>query len=184
MRVLVGSTNPVKVEAVREAFSLYYGSVAVEGMAVETGVSEQPIGEQTFEGADNRASRLAELAKRRRLDADWFVGVEGGVIEVRARWFGVGAVAILDRNGRWGRGMTPMFELPGSLVKQLFTGEELGPLMDRLTGQTDTKKKGGAIGFLTGGVMDRRQLYVQGIVVALAPFRRPELYFPPPPGGA
>ena len=42
--------------------------------------------------------------------------------------------------------------------------------------EKNTKQKGGAIGFLTNGVMDRKDLYVQGLIVALVPFIKKELY--------
>lgn len=79
----MGSKNPVKVEAVCQAFGRifpeYARAVEIVGVAAESGVSAQPRGErETRRGARNRA----EDAARRRPEADYWVGLEGGVAEL------------------------------------------------------------------------------------------------------
>jgi inosine/xanthosine triphosphatase len=177
MKVLVGSGNPVKVEAVREAFSKYFGEVEVVPLAVGSGVSGQPTNDETFEGARNRALRLRAIDGERGLGAEFFVGLEGGAVRRYSRWFALGAMCVMDRKGRTGFGLTPHFELPASVAAQLLGGTELGDVMDRITGEDNTKQKGGAIGFLSKGVMDRKSLYVHGLVAALVPFMNEGMYF-------
>jgi len=80
MKVIVGSLNPVKIKAAKEAFSRYFQNVEVIGVKVKSGVSEQPIGDETFRGAENRALRLKELVQNP--NAHFFVGLEGGVIKL------------------------------------------------------------------------------------------------------
>ncbi len=65
MKVLVGSRNPVKVEATKEAFSQYFDVVEVDGIAVASNVSNQPIEDETFEGAENRAVALKKINEER-----------------------------------------------------------------------------------------------------------------------
>jgi len=48
--VAVGSTNGVKIQAAQEAFQKFF-ECEVEGVDVKSGVSQQPFGEETFEGA-------------------------------------------------------------------------------------------------------------------------------------
>jgi len=43
-----------------------------------------------------------------------------------------------------------------------------------LTGQKDTKKGKGAIGFFTRGLVTRSDLYEHGVLMALAKFLAPE----------
>ena len=50
-------------------------------------------------------------------------------------------------------------------------------VLDRLSGERDSKQKGGAIAFLTQGRVDRRMLYAQGLAMALVPFLNEEMYF-------
>ena len=61
MKILVGSKNPVKIEATREAFSSYFKDIEVEGVEVKSSVSEQPLDEETFDGAEHRAKVLKKL---------------------------------------------------------------------------------------------------------------------------
>jgi non-canonical (house-cleaning) NTP pyrophosphatase len=74
-------------------------------------------------------------------------------------------------------GTTPPYELPDSITRELLAGTELGDVIDRLAGDHNSKQKGGAIAFLTRGVMDRKKLYVQGVTLALIPFINESLYF-------
>lgn len=177
MKVLVGSENPVKIEAVREAFSKHFGDVEVTGTAVDSRVSDMPKNHETFEGAKNRALELKRINEERGLGARFFVGIEGGIIRLYSKWFAFGSMCILDDKGRTGFGTTPHFELPESVTKQLLSGIELGDVMDKITGEQNTKQKSGAIGFLTKGVMDRKNLYVHGLTAALVPFMNEGMYF-------
>ena len=79
VKVLVGSVNPVKIGAVRDAFAPHYPDVAVEGIEVASGVPAQPVNDETFAGAENRALALARLNAERGLGAGFCVGLEGGV---------------------------------------------------------------------------------------------------------
>lgn len=177
MKVLVGSRNPVKIEAVKEAFSKYFDDVEVIGIKVGSRVSNQPIGDETFEGAKNRSLELKRINEEKNLGAKFFVGIEGGIIKLHSRWFAFGGMCIVDDKGRIGFGTSPHFELPDDVTKELLSGIELGDVMDKITGDRNTKQKGGAIGFFTRGIMDRKNLYIQGLVVALIPFVNEELYF-------
>ncbi len=175
--VLVGSENPVKIEATKEAFEKYFENVRVMGIKVNSGVPDQPVNHQTFEGARNRALRLMEISKKQGIDADFFVGIEGGIIQLLSKWFAFGGMCIIDKHGKLGYGTSPLFELPDKVTEHLLNGVELGHVMDKLTGEENTKQKQGAVGIFTKGIMDRKSFYVNGLVVALIPFLNDELYF-------
>jgi non-canonical (house-cleaning) NTP pyrophosphatase len=73
--IAVGSTNPVKVGAVREVFAGLAPLATIEGFAVDTTVPEQPFGDdETIRGALARA-----VAARDAAHADLGIGIEGGV---------------------------------------------------------------------------------------------------------
>ncbi|RLG41730.1 MAG: inosine/xanthosine triphosphatase [Thermoproteota archaeon] len=167
--VALGSTNPVKKRAAERAFRKAFGEVEVIPVEVDSGVPPQPVGEQAVEGAVNRALAALELVP----SADFGVGIEGGLFSFSNKYYLAGFVAIIDRSGKMSTGMSGWFECPSALVPRLLRGEELGDIMDELTGHEDTKRKEGAIGFFTRGIVKRSDLYEHGVLMALAKFISP-----------
>jgi len=172
MKVLVGSTNPVKIEAVREAFSHFFEEVDAQGVKVESGVADQPFEEETHTGAKNRSRALYTLG-----GADFYVGVEGGCFSMNDTWMAAGSISILDDNGREGFGVSPFFPMPPVFMNAILEGKEMGVVADEHIGSANIKQKGGTSGYLTRGIIPRKELYVPGIVSALVPFLNEELYF-------
>jgi inosine/xanthosine triphosphatase len=177
MKILVGSKNPVKIDSVKEAFTNYYDNVEAVGIDVDSEVSVQPINDETFVGAQNRAIKLKELNYTQNLSADYFVGIEGGITKQFEKWFAFGCMCVVDKEGRTGFGMSPHFELPKNVIEKLLQGIELGDVMDEIMNQQNTKQKHGAIGFFTNGVMNRKELYIEGLKVAIIPFLHQEMFF-------
>lgn len=177
MKILVGSKNPVKIDSVKEALSNYFESVSVEGTKVDSGVSSQPVNDETFVGAKNRAENLKLLNDEQKMDADLFVGIEGGIKFLYDRWFAFGCMCIMDKKGDVGFGISPLFELPNIVTKKLLSGTELGDVMDELLNEQNTKQKQGAIGYFTNGIMNRKELYIEGLKVAIIPFLHKEMFF-------
>jgi len=177
MKILVGSENPVKIEAVREAFSEFFEEVEVLGFKVKSGVPPQPLGEETFRGAENRAKAVMEIDSERKLYADFFVGIEGGIVRIIGKWFAFGGICIMDRKGKTSFGTSPLFQIPDTIATVLVRGFEVGHVMDRITGEKDSKRKGGAIGYFTKGIMERKDLYKSGIIAAFVPFLNQDLFY-------
>jgi len=177
MKILVGSKNPVKIEAVIESFSHYFKNIEAIGISVKSNVPDQPINNQTFEGAKNRALELQTINESKNLNAQFFVGIEGGIQETFGKWFAFGCMCIVDTTEKTSFGTSAHFELPNSITKRLLKGEELGFVMDEIMNDENTKQKGGAISFFTNGKMSRKELYIPGIISALIPFLHEGLYF-------
>ncbi len=81
MKILIGSRNPVKIKAAEEAFLKYFKEAEVVGIEVDSKASSQPIGEETFEGAKNRALELKRINETKNLNAGFCAGIEGGIIK-------------------------------------------------------------------------------------------------------
>ena len=176
MKVLVGSKNPVKINAVKEAFERHFGKAEVIGINVPSNVPDQPINEETFTGAENRAKNLYKINDEQNLNADYFVGVEGGIVNEHNRWFAFGGMCVINKEGKTAFGSSPHFELPKTVVDKLLDRVELGDVMDKIMKTENSKYKSGAIGFFTNGIMDRKELYVAGLLVAVVPFLHENLY--------
>ncbi len=177
MKILVGSKNQVKILAAQEVFEKYFTDVKIIGFRVSSGVSDQPIDNETFKGAENRAVELKEINDKKNINADYFVGIEGGITKQHNRWFAFGGMCIIDKDNKKAYGSSPQFELPNFVIEQLLNGVELGDVMDKLMNTTNSKHKSGAIGFFTNNIMDRKELYVAGLTVTLVPFIRKNLFF-------
>ena len=170
MKVLVGSTNPTKIESVRVAFSKYFDDVVVKGIAVESSVADQPFGEETFLGAKNRAESLKSE------DAVFYVGTEAGIFSFSGKSFNIAVTCIINKKGDVGYGTTPAFPLPAVVMKEIAAGHVLGGVADLLTGTEQVARKGGIIGHLTKGVMERTEYNVHSITMALIPFVNKDIY--------
>jgi inosine/xanthosine triphosphatase len=178
MKVLVGSHNPTKVEAVQKAFACYFGhEITIVARSVESHVSHQPINDETFAGARNRALELNRLNQTENLGASYCVGIEAGIIQLYSVWYAFSAVCIMDDRDRLGWGVTPMWELPPHIAQELLGGVELGDVMDRLMGEQNTKQKGGAVAYFTHGITNRKTIYTQAVTLALIPFVNAQHYF-------
>lgn len=182
---MVGSRNPAKVEAVREAVSALFPGAAVDGIAADSGVASQPRSdEEAIEGAVARArAALAALAadpsaEPRGAAARYGVGVESGVARVGGRLFGCTWVAVAAPEGRLGLGASARFQLPPAVAAALERGEEMGAVMGRISGDSRIHQKDGAMGAVSAGHVTRRSAAVQAVHFAFAPFVVPELYGP------
>ena len=175
--VLIGSENKVKIESVRQSFSKFFKPVDVKGLRVDSGVSIQPFNEDTFTGAKNRAAHVKRINDEQSLDADFFVGIEGGVLQLHKRWFQFTVIYILDPQHKESFGTTGLYELPDWIVEKLLAGIELSDIIDELTQDSNTKEKQSASGFFTNGAVDRLQNYTQAVTFALIPFLQNNLYF-------
>lgn len=176
MKILVGSKNPVKIEAVKEAFSSYFKDIEVEGIEARSSVPDQPIDEETFEGAEHRAKVIKKLNEKANIGGSYFVGIEGGILNIYSKWFGIGVVCIIDEKDNFGFGTSPMFEIWGEAIEEVLDGKELGDVMAEVTGDSEVKRKGGAVGYLTDGAVLRKDLYTSAIKLALIPLLKEDLY--------
>ncbi|PTC00853.1 non-canonical purine NTP phosphatase [Thalassospira xiamenensis] len=173
LRVLVGSLNPVKINAARVAFQQCFPEqkLDVQGLSVPSGVSDQPMtSAETLQGAQHRVAALIA-----REAADYFVAFEGGVDEFE---FGVATFAyvVVSDGTQSVVGRTADLPLPGRFYKALVAGEELGDVLDRHFNTRNVKQKGGAIALLTNDFESRESTYVQALTLAMAPFLKPSLF--------
>ena len=175
IRLLIGSINPVKTRAVEKAFKLYFKNIEVLSFKVDSGVSDQPLNQETFEGSKNRVFRLMEINKKNKLKADYFVSIEGGLINLFDHWFNFSVVCIANKK-EFHYSTTGLNELPYFVVKKMLNNIELGKIMDSLSRSKNSKQKNGAIGFLTDNRITRTDSYVYAVILALIPFIKKDLF--------
>lgn len=172
---VVASTNPVKIESARLGIAALYGTVTAVGIEVESGVSAQPIGtDETLRGAVNRARAARSLDS----EADFAVGIEGGLELIEGSLLAMAWVVMIDRAGTMGMARSGSFVLPREVASLILDeGLELGDADDRVFGQSDSKRRNGSVGLLTGDVITRADFYAPAVTLALIPFRNPQFTF-------
>lgn len=171
MQIVVASRNPVKVDATRQAFAARFPDQAleIEGISVPSEVSDQPMSEEeTLSGAMNRARN----AQREAPQADYWVGIEGGIEDREQGMLAFAWVVILSAQQQ-GQGRTASFFLPPPVAKLVRQGIELGLADDQVFGKSNSKQQNGAVGLLTNNVIVRETLYTPAVVLALVPFDHP-----------
>lgn len=174
IRAAVGSINPVKVQAVENVLKEFF-DVEVIPVDVESKVPKQPIGEETIQGAINRARQALE-----KTDADLGIGIEAGLFKVpfaKSGYFDQQYCAIIDRSNRVTLGCGPGFEYPEGVIKEVLQGKEIEEAMEKLSGIIKIGEKIGAIGYLSRGYMNRVKLTEQAVLVAMIPRINKKLYF-------
>lgn len=175
-KIIVASKNPVKINAALSGFRKMFPQEVfeIEGVSVASGVSDQPMSDdETIRGARTRM----ENACAQHADADFWVGIEGGIEDAHNEMQAFAWIVVKSKDGNVGRGRTGMFLLPPQVARLVRQGKELGEADDIVFGKTNSKQENGAVGLLTDNIVHREQYYTDTVVLALIPFRNRLLYF-------
>ena len=165
MKIAIATSNPTKLRAVQSAFSAAYPSESVEVVLLdaELGLPEQPMGDEILQGAEARAHACAALD-----EVDCGIGIEAGLMQLPGseRWVSVQLCVLIDAAGRKSIGMGPGYELPQAIEAAVLAGEPLREAFERLLNLKDADRRG-AVYHLSDGTIDRFELTVQAIRMAL-----------------
>jgi inosine/xanthosine triphosphatase len=173
-KVIIASKNPVKIQSVKNGFEKMFLDQDFEfiGVSTPSGVADQPISNsETFLGAKNRANTIFGKFK----DADFHVGIEGGIEQFENEMEAFAWIFILSKD-KYGKARTGTFFLPNEVVNLIKEGKELGDADDIVFNRRNSKQESGAVGILTGDVIDRTKYYTEAVILALIPFKNVDLY--------
>lgn len=174
MKVVVGSKNPVKIDATKTILEKIYDNIEVLSVDIDSEVPDQPFGlDETIRGAINRAKNAFST------EFDLSVGIESGLMNtphsltgyIDLQW-----CAIFDGK-RVTIGVSSGFEYPPDVVKEVLNGVEVGDVMDRITGVEDLGQKKGAVSHLSHDLLNRKQNTEQCVLTAMIPRMNPDIYF-------
>ena len=148
---------------------------------VTTSMPAMPITDwQLMEGARERALAVRESLLSKKLDADIYVGLEGGFhsISIDGEWhtFLRGwAFATDGTNGAFGA--SPSISVPARIVQSVVDGQqELGDVIDKVAGMRDVRSRQGAWGILSRDLVTRSESFELALISAMAPFYNSRLY--------
>ncbi len=185
--IALGSDRAAKIMAVRASVARVaavdpsWNNANVVARRVETTVPAMPLTDwQLMQGAQERAFAVRDSLQSRRLEADIYVGLEGGFhsISIEGEWHTfLRGWAYATDGERGAFGAAPSISVPPTLVKNVVEGRrELGTVIDEVTGGRDIRSKQGAWGVLSRDLVTRSMSFELALIAAFAPFYNPKLY--------
>ena len=149
MKVLIATKNQGKIEGAKRALSKYFDNLEIQGIPVESDVSEQPVNEEIYIGAKNRIKNLKEYAQENNIEADLYLSIESGINNSLGRWLITNIAVIEDNNEFESYGTSPSFPVPDRLVQDIID-TDLSQVMNKIFEKDDERhNKGGGIQLLT-----------------------------------
>ena len=156
-------------------------AASVVARKVQTDAPAMPLNDwQLMSGARQRAMAVREILVEQKLEADLYVGLEGGFhsIQLEGEWhtFLRGWAFVTDGE-RGSFGMSPSIAVPEPIVERVVKGKrELGEVIDEVAGMRDVRSKQGAWGVLSRDLLTRSMSFEAALIAAFAPFYNRELY--------
>jgi inosine/xanthosine triphosphatase len=185
--IALGSDRAAKIMAVRASIARIatidpaWANANVVARRVEISAPAMPLTDwQLMEGARERALAVRDSLHSRRLEADIYVGLEGGFhsISIGGEWHTfLRGWAYATDGERSAFGGAPSISVPAEIVKNVVQGRrELGIVIDEVSGGRDVRSKQGAWGVLSRDLVTRSMSFELALIAAFAPFYNPKLY--------
>lgn len=157
MKIIVGSKNQAKYEAVLETFP----KAEVKTRDVDSEISAQPFSDvETMRGAINRAQN-ARLLEQNTVG----IGLEGGVMDVDGHLFLCNWGALVTENHKVYTASGARIKLPQEIAMGLKSGKELGDLMDEYAHKLAVRQHEGAIGIFTNDRISRKVMFAHVVLL-------------------
>ena len=186
-RIALGSDRAAKIMAVRACIARVaeidsgWRAASVVARPVKTDAPVMPLTDwELMSGARLRAQAVHELLNEQKLEANLYVGLEGGFhsISVDGQWHTfLRGWAYATDGVRGCFGMSPSIEVPEAIVQSVTQGKrELGLVIDEVAGMRDVRSRQGAWGVLSRDLLTRSMSFEAALIAAFAPFYNPRLY--------
>jgi non-canonical (house-cleaning) NTP pyrophosphatase len=196
--IALGSDRAAKIMAVRAAVARIalidekWVDAKVVARSVTISAPAMPLTDwELMQGARERALVVRELLLSQKLEADLYVGLEGGFhsISLEGEWHtflrgwayvtdgGTRDDTVAEESVQGYFGATPSIEVPESIRKNVIEGKrELGLVIDEVAGIRDVRSKQGAWGVLSKDLVTRSLSFELALIAACAPFYNSSIY--------
>jgi inosine/xanthosine triphosphatase len=185
--VALGSDRAAKIMAVRAGIARIatvdhsWANAKVVARAVTISAPAMPLTDwELMQGARERAEAVRAQLKEQRLEADLYLGMEGGFhsISIEGEWHTFLRGWVYASDGEKGAfGASPSVTVPEKIKTRVIEGrQELGLVIDEFGGARDVRSKQGAWGVLSKDLITRSLSFELALVAACAPFYNPEMY--------
>ncbi|HKE58750.1 MAG TPA: DUF84 family protein [Pyrinomonadaceae bacterium] len=185
--IALGSDRAAKIMAVRASVARIasvdptWTDANVVARTVTTTVPDMPLTDwQLMQGARERALAVKDVLAQRRLEADIYVGLEGGFhsVSMDGEWHTFLRGWAYATNGETGAfGAAPSITVPRNVVKSVIEGRrELGLVIDDVARARDVRSRQGAWGVFSRNLITRSMSFEIALIAAFAPFYNGEFY--------
>ncbi len=175
MKILIGTKNPTKIEGAKRAFGHYFEDFEIEGVSVNSEVSDEPLNNEIYLGAANRIKGLIKYAKENDIHADYYIAIESGITNLLGDWLLLNIAAIEDNNGNRSIGSSAGFPVAEKYLDEIIN-TDLGKVMDKIFNEDDLRSRKGGISILTRDVISRYDQTEDAFVMALTKFINGDLW--------
>jgi inosine/xanthosine triphosphatase len=126
MKVIIGTENQKKIDVVSLTFKTIFGSedITVAGYPASSKVPDAPHGQETYEGAFNRANECLKLGS-----ADYYVGIESGLVERYGNMFEEAWAVVISSGETKYIGYSSGLLLPPIVANRMNNGEKHNDIM-------------------------------------------------------
>ncbi len=166
MKAMIGTANPGKIEGAKLALEAFYEDVEIEGYKAESGVGDQPVSVDTVKGAFNRAKNTMNYAKENNIEADLFMGIESGIVNLFGKWFIANAAVVIDKDGYDSIGYGPIFPVPDKYVNEIIQSD-FGKVMTSIFDKAEMGQSVGGVDSLTNHSISRIDITKEAFIMAL-----------------
>lgn len=166
MEIIIGSTNPCKVQSVEKCIPLFYKDTPykIVPVKVNSNVSDQPlnIGE-IITGAKNRALACYQS------NYNFSIGIESGLNQVGDVWFESTCVSVYNGDKHF-LGFSPAWECPKEIINLILEKKvDMAEAVNILLGKkTDIGQREGLVGVFTHYNLTREEYTKCGVIMALS----------------
>lgn len=170
MKILIATKNQGKIEGAKRALSNYFDNIEIEGIPVQSNVSEQPVNDEIYTGAKNRVKNLKLYAQENNIKADLYLSIESGINNLLGRWMITNIAVIEDNTDFESYGTSPSFPVPDNLVQKVLD-TNLSEAMDTVLGEDKERHNhSGGIQLLTHNKISRIDLTEYAFIMALTKY--------------
>jgi non-canonical (house-cleaning) NTP pyrophosphatase len=173
-KIVLTSTNPVKLNVVKKVASNLFPDEDFDyvTLALEKDGPE-PIGKNSIL---NQINSAIDSAKAQIPDADYYICMEGGMIDDGIKMNEVAHVSVCPAKGESVTTSCASFPVPKAISDEVRKGKDFAVAVDEFFKTNGTKQGGGFVNILTGGIINKEDHYFQATAIAFSAVVKSDWY--------
>jgi non-canonical (house-cleaning) NTP pyrophosphatase len=173
-KVVILSESLIKISLVKDVISHFFPNDEIEyiSLALEKDGPE-PFGDEEIikQATESIAQAISQIS-----DASFYIGMEGGMVDIDNRMVEIAKAVIQDNEGNVSISNCTTFDVPPAIAKNVRKGADFAESVDLFFKTKGTKLGGGYFSILTAGLVTKKDHYTQAVASALGKLVHKEWY--------